>query len=166
MPPDRVLGALDVLEARGLRVWLDGGWGVDALLGEVTRLHEDVDLVVELEALDDVIDALGGLGFWVEEDRSPTRVVLRASDGSQVDLHPVTFAVDGTGWQRGAAPNGTDCPYPPSGFAQGLILDRVVPCLSAELALEHHLGYEPRERDRSDMALLAKRFNLSLPSPY
>lgn len=30
-----------------MRVWLDGGWGVDALLGRQTRPHDDMDIVIE-----------------------------------------------------------------------------------------------------------------------
>jgi lincosamide nucleotidyltransferase A/C/D/E len=161
-----VLSVLDVLQARGLRVWLDGGWGVDALLEEQTRPHEDVDVVVELEQLQDVFAALGSLGFELAEDHLPTRAVVRAPDGRQVDLHPVSFAPDGTGWQRGASPDGSDCPYPPWGFGEGRILDQVVPCLTAELQLEHHRGYDARDRDRGDMAQLTRRFRLVLPDRY
>jgi len=35
------------LRALGIEIWLDGGWGVDALLGEQTRPHKDLDIVVE-----------------------------------------------------------------------------------------------------------------------
>jgi len=166
MQPDEVLRVVGELQARNLRVWIDGGWGVDALLGEVTRLHDDVDLVVELRALPEVYGCLGSLGLSVSEDLSPVRVVLRSPDGRQVDLHPVTFAEDGTGWQVGASPDGSDCPYPPEGFAVGQILETFVPCLSAELQLEHHSGYTPRDRDRKDMARLTSRFGLYLPSSY
>lgn len=31
---------LRLLEAAGIAVWLDGGWGVDALLGRQTRSHK------------------------------------------------------------------------------------------------------------------------------
>lgn len=155
-----VLIVLDALESRGLRAWLDGGWGVDALLHEQTRRHDDVDLVVELDALRDVQATLETLGFALAEDHAPARVVLRAADGRQVDLHLVSFTEDGTGWQRGASPDGSDCPYPASGFGQGSILDRVVPCLTADLQVQHHTGYEPRDRDRADMAHLARRFGL------
>ena len=29
-----VVGILEAVEMAGLAIWLDGGWGVDALLGE------------------------------------------------------------------------------------------------------------------------------------
>lgn len=166
MEPTEVLRILDVLDTWRLRAWLDGGWGVDALLGRVTRVHDDVDLVVENGSITDVLEALGSLGYCVEEDHSPTRVVVRASNGRQADLHLVTFDAEGTAWQSGASPDGSDCPYPPSGFGQGRILNRVVPCISAELQVEHHRGYEPRDRDRADMANLAERFGLTLPDRY
>jgi lincosamide nucleotidyltransferase A/C/D/E len=161
--PDEVLTVIATLQEADLRVWIDGGWGVDALLGEVTRRHEDLDLVVELAALGAVFQRLSGLGFSVTEDLSPVRVVMRSPEGRQVDLHPVTFDQGGTGWQVGAAPDGSDCPYPAGGFTVGKILDVVVPCLSAELQLEHHSGYTPRDRDREDMTRLAVRFGLELP---
>jgi lincosamide nucleotidyltransferase A/C/D/E len=166
MQPLEVLSVLDALAAQGLRVWLDGGWGVDALLGEVTRSHEDVDLVVVLEEISGVRQSLQPLGYEVAEDLTPVRIVLRSSDGRQVDLHPVTFDADGVGWQRGASSDGSDCPYPAWGFGLGHILDREVPCLTPELQLEHHRGYEPRDRDRSDMSRLGLRFGLTLPEPY
>jgi lincosamide nucleotidyltransferase A/C/D/E len=146
-------------------VWLDGGWGVDALLGEETRPHDDVDLVVERMALPQVLETLGALGFQVAEDHAPVRVVLRSPPGRQIDLHPVTFAEDGTGWQAGALPDGSDCPYPAWGFGEGSILGRAVPCLTPELQREHHHGYEPRDKDRVDMMLLGRRFGLSPDDP-
>jgi len=37
---------LDLFDTLGIRVWIDGGWGVDALLAEQTRPHEDLDIVI------------------------------------------------------------------------------------------------------------------------
>lgn len=166
MQAREVLGIVGALKATNLQVWIDGGWGVDALLHEVTRPHEDLDLVVELNALPQVFEKLATLGFSVVEDLSPVRVVLSTPDGRQIDLHPVTFDEDGTGWQVGASPDGSDCQYAAVKFAIGEILGEAVPCLNAELQLEHHSGYEPRDRDRKDMAHLADRFGLELPSSF
>jgi lincosamide nucleotidyltransferase A/C/D/E len=161
-----VLEILDALIANGLEVWLDGGWGVDALLGGQTREHEDVDLVVELAAIPDVLATLKALSFDLVEDHLPTRAVLRTADGQQIDLHPITFGVDGMGWQCGANPDGSDCRYPADGFGEGMILGRAVRCLTPALQLAHHRSYPPRVRDVSDMELLSRRFGLTLPESY
>jgi len=166
VPADAVLQILDALCAAGLRVWLDGGWGVDALLGTQTRDHEDVDLVVELERIDDVLRTLAPLGYRLATDHLPTRAVLRSADGGQIDLHPVHFDAEGIGWQRGAGPDGNDCPYPADGFGRGRVLTSAVPCLTAQLQVEHHRGYAPRARDRHDMAALATAVGITLPDPY
>lgn len=161
-----MLEVLDALGVAGLRVWLDGGWGVDALLGRQSRPHDDVDVVVELSAVAEVWAALVPLGFEMTDDLRPTRAVLRTADGRQVDLHPITFDAGGTGWQVGASPDGSDCAYPGGGFASGRIMGRSVPCLAASLQVAHHLGYEPTDRDRADMASLTRRYGLVLPHPY
>ncbi|MGH0035700.1 MAG: nucleotidyltransferase domain-containing protein [Myxococcota bacterium] len=44
MNEDAVLEVLETLEGAGVRAWLDGGWGVDALLGERTREHADLTI--------------------------------------------------------------------------------------------------------------------------
>ena len=46
MTASDVLAILDRLDAAGIAWWVDGGWGVDALLGEQTRPHHDLDFAV------------------------------------------------------------------------------------------------------------------------
>jgi len=161
-----VLEVVRALEAAGLRVWLDGGWGIDALLGRQTRDHDDVDIVVELDRIHEARRSLEPLGFDLAEDYLPTRAVLRSVDGRQVDLHPITFDSEGAGWQKGAGPDGSDCRYRPDGFGHGHVLDEAVPCLTAELQLEHHCGYEPTDKDKRDMRQLTSEFGLALPVEY
>jgi lincosamide nucleotidyltransferase A/C/D/E len=47
-----VLDILDRLDVAGIEWWVDGGWGVDALLGAETRPHDDLDLVVRREHIE------------------------------------------------------------------------------------------------------------------
>jgi lincosamide nucleotidyltransferase A/C/D/E len=49
MKSEDVLQIVTWLEQAEIPVWLDGGWGVDALVGQQTRSHSDLDLVVRLE---------------------------------------------------------------------------------------------------------------------
>ena len=160
------LRIVKALTSADLAVWIDGGWGIDALLGRQTRDHDDIDLVVELDRFDDVLRIADELGYTLAENYLPTRAVLRSQSGSQIDFHPVAFDENDVGWQRGAAPDGSDCEYPADGFGLGKILDEPVPCLSPELQITHHLGYQASEKDRRDMTVLAEAFDLPLPSPY
>jgi lincosamide nucleotidyltransferase A/C/D/E len=48
MAAQEVVRLLDLLESAGVTVWLDGGWGVDALLEEQTREHDDLGLVARI----------------------------------------------------------------------------------------------------------------------
>jgi lincosamide nucleotidyltransferase A/C/D/E len=88
--------------------------------------------------------------------------VLRDARGRQVDLHVLAFE-DGDGWQT--LPDGSRGRYPASELGySGDIGSVEVPCVSPALQLRHHLGYEPTDRDRRDMKLLAVKFGLKLPS--
>ena len=42
MDSAEVVALYTELETKGIATWLDGGWGVDALLGRQTRSHADV----------------------------------------------------------------------------------------------------------------------------
>jgi lincosamide nucleotidyltransferase A/C/D/E len=64
---ERVLEILTLLQASGVEATVDGGWGVDAPLGRVTREHEDLDLVVSLADVPRIYEALGRLGFALHE---------------------------------------------------------------------------------------------------
>ena len=156
---------LDALVAAGVAVWVDGGWGVDALLGEQTRPHADLDVVLDIEQLADAQAALAPLGFRLTEDELPTRCVLQDDRGRQLDVHPVRFDANGSGWQ--AQPDAPDFEYTAAGLAgQGIIGGRPVRCLSAELQLTTHQAYEPDNNDRHDVRLLCARFGLELPAGY
>jgi lincosamide nucleotidyltransferase A/C/D/E len=48
------------LESLGIKMWLDGGWGADALLGKPTRLHADVDIFIQEK---DVAQLRGNTGI-------------------------------------------------------------------------------------------------------
>lgn len=160
-----VMEVLDRLRSAGVRFWVDGGWGVDALLGEQTREHEDLDLVVEREECERAAAVLGRLGFAHDAEEQPglpARFVLRDARGRRVDLHPVVFGPDGNAWQP--LPGGAWGAYPDDGLqGTGEIEGQPVPSITADLQLRHHLGYCWDENDRHDMELLAERFGVALP---
>lgn len=87
-----------LLEEGGVPVWLDGGWGIDALLKKETRAHRDMDLIVPLDDLITAEKTLADAGFARDECETnlPTRLVLRNCEGLEIDIHPVTFRSDGS----------------------------------------------------------------------
>jgi len=162
---DDVLEIISCFEAVGIAVWLDGGWGVDALLDEQTRPHDDLDVVMEWARLDAARDAVRPLGFVLTVDELPTRCVLRDAGDRRIDIHPVSFDREGGGLQE--QPDGDPFRYPPEGLTgSGTIAGQIVRCLSPELQLRCHLAYEPDDDDRHDMRLLCEHFGLSLPNVF
>jgi lincosamide nucleotidyltransferase A/C/D/E len=160
-----VLSVVATLQHAGVRVWLDGGWGVDALVGEQTREHDDLDCVIALTDARIARDALAALGFAVALDELPTRFVMRDRTDRRVDFHTVTFEVSGGATQQ--LQDGTLAPYPAQGFSgSGQLAGVQVACLTAAVQSLHHLGYDPDEKDHHDMRLLADRFDIDLPAPY
>ena len=160
-----VLTIVDALREAGIAAWIDGGWGVDALIGEQTRAHDDLDCIIALADAPAVQAALAPLGFVMTEDELPTRFVVRDGADRRVDFHPVIFDDEGGGVQK--LQDSASWRYPPGSFlATGRIAGQPVPCLTVEVQVLAHIGYEPDERDFHDMRLLARRFELELPEPY
>jgi lincosamide nucleotidyltransferase A/C/D/E len=143
---------LSELERAACRVWVAGGWGVDALVGEQTREHRDLDLAVDADDEAKALLTLAGLGYAIETDWRPARVELAAPGSRWVDLHPVRFDAHGHG--RQADLDGGSFEYPSGCFVTGRIGGTPVGCLSAELQLRFRTGYELRAVDHHDVSLL------------
>lgn len=155
MPADEVVSVLDVLEGHGLQVWLDGGWGVDALVGRQTRKHEDLDIAIVLAEAGAVTGLLASLGYTIYDDEIPTRLDLRDDRDHRVDLHPLTFDESGNGLQQ--LQDGRFGIYSAEGLTgTGSVGGRPVRCLSRELQLRFHSGYDLDENDRWDVELLLR----------
>jgi len=150
---DEVLAILGAVEATGTRLWVAGGWGVDALVGRQTRAHRDLDLLVDSQRLEECLALLAARCYAVETDWLPVRVEVVAAGRGWVDVHPVRLAPDGSGAQAGL--NGTRFDYPADCFAIGSLAGRGVPCLTAARQRLLHTGYETPQ-DVHDLGLLTK----------
>ena len=42
-----IIDLYNKLENLNIKIWVDGGWGVDALLGKQTRIHKDLDIAIQ-----------------------------------------------------------------------------------------------------------------------
>lgn len=147
-----VLEVLDAVRSVGCRFWLEGGWGVDALVGRQTRPHRDVDVDFDADYEDALLEVLSGMGYAIETDWRPNRVELAASGGRWVDLHPLV--IDDQGNARQAALNSGWHEFPSSWFTSGTLGGVAVPCVSVEAQRVFHSGYELRPIDLLDLAEL------------
>ncbi len=160
MTADDVLSILAVLRNADVDIWIGGGWGIDALVGEQTRLHRDLDLMHREDQEADVVAALADAGFVETLDWRPVRFVVTGPHDREIDLHPLVFAADGSAVQ--ASPDAEHpFAYPASCFVTGTILGATVPCLSPEQQVYFHQGYEPADHDRHDMARLRQTFGIT-----
>jgi lincosamide nucleotidyltransferase A/C/D/E len=169
-----VIEITQLLAASGVNTWLAGGWACDALLGEQTREHGDLDLIIGIEDVDRACKALERRRF-VLRDRFSSSVwttVLELLDrhrARQVGLHFVdcTRTTNGSGWQASVhAVMLVGDLVSDEVVTTGTIAGHEVPCLSAPALLALHTGYEPDETDRRDVQAICRRFSLPVPPAY
>jgi lincosamide nucleotidyltransferase A/C/D/E len=166
MDAPEIARLLDFAADAGVELWIDGGWGVDALLGEQTREHDDLDVVLELSDVDRFEGALAAAGYEHVAGEAPKSFVLVDGGGRQVDVHPVVFD-DERGGGAYVMEDGCEWVYPDAGFAgHGRIDGRKVRCLTPEVQLLVHDGYELTDKDYQELWLLHERFDLALPRKY
>ena len=154
------------LEALGILIWVDGGWGVDALLGEQTRPHEDLDIAIEQKDVPKLRELLEARGYQHVErdDTSAWNFVLGDAGGRLVDVHVIVFDKQGNGLY-GPAENGDM--YPTASLTgEGVIGGQPVRCNSPEWLVKFHSGYELDETDYHDVSALCEKFGIELPGEY
>ena len=166
MGEQEVVRILESAAAVGIEPWIDGGWGVDALLEEETREHDDLDLVVELAEVSLFKAALAGAGYEHVAGGEPKSFVLVDAAGHQVDVHPVVLD-DERGGGVYLMEDDREWVYPAAGFAgRGRIGGRHVRCLTPEVQMLVHDGYDLEEKDYRELFLLHRRFGVALPSRH
>jgi len=149
-------------EDNGINIWLDGGWGVDALLGEETRVHNDIDLFVEESNSKKIIELLKEKCFSevTETFTTLSHTVWKDTKGRIVDLHIFNYNEQGYLIFEGET-------YPSNVFSGiGKIGDKTVKCIDAENQVLFHQGYEHDENDMHDVMLLCGRFDIPVPNEY
>ncbi|MEE1737945.1 amino acid transporter [Streptomyces sp. BE147] len=167
MSAEDVLDILDLLGGAGVDVWLDGGWGVDALLGRQTRAHDDLDIVVRHSDRDRCTEVMANASFTLWHDGGPFNWVLSDTADRRVDVHLVdlsTTLLD----ERGEPVHGPNGLAHPVGSLDGTgtVLGRTVACVTAEFQVHSHTGYAIDDNDIRDVLALHRRFGMPLPPPY
>jgi lincosamide nucleotidyltransferase A/C/D/E len=160
-----IVEILGWLGAASADVWLDGGWGVDALVGEQTREHKDLDLIVRDAHELRMREVLATHGFR-QIRGAPQNFVLADERGREVDVHPVRFDDQGNGHLL--SEDGEPFRHSTEAFAAtGLVSGYPVACLSAEAQMSNHSwGYEPGDTGVHDMRLLHDHLGTPFMGPY
>lgn len=165
-PFETVIYLYQLFNTYHIKIWLDGGWGVDALLEEQTRLHGDLDIVVEERNVKKLMTLLQSVDYFKinRSDTSDWNFVLGHKDGLEIDVHVISFDEHGNGIY---GPKERGIFYPAYAFqGVGKLNSIQLNCLSAEYQLESHTGYPLREKDFHDVIALCEKFNLKRPAPY
>jgi lincosamide nucleotidyltransferase A/C/D/E len=166
MDSTEVIRLYNELEQLGVEIWVDGGWGVDALLERQTRAHKDLDIAIQEKDVPKFRQLLESHGY--EEIKldiaRPHNFVLGDDEGHEVDAHVIVLDEQGNGIY-GPRENGEM--YPAASLTgRGKIDEQAVRCISAEWSVKFHSGYKLKETDYHDVSALCEKFGIVLPEEY
>jgi lincosamide nucleotidyltransferase A/C/D/E len=151
------------LENLNIEIWVDGGWGVDALIGEQTRPHQDLDIAIQKKDVSRLRQLLHDQGYReikLEEAR-PWNFVLGDDNGREVDIHVIVLDDEGNGLY--GPPENGEMYVAASLTGTGSINGRGVRCISPEWMVKFHSGYDLKVKDFRDVSALCKKFGIELP---
>lgn len=89
MKSETVIELLKLFAENDIDTVVDGGWGVDALLGEQTRPHEDLDIAIPHKSVPKLRKLLTDRGYKdiPRDDTRDCNFVLGDEFGNFVDVH-------------------------------------------------------------------------------
>src|SRR5258708_25862951 len=161
-----VLSFYSELESLGITIWIDGGWGVDALLGEQTRPHKDLDIAIQRKDVAKLCALLQSRGYReIKLEAARTwNFVLSDTDGREIDCHFIGIDDQGDGIY---GPPENNVMYPAASLTgTGSIFGQAVRCISAEWMVKFHSGYQLKEKDFRDVSALCEKFGIPLPEAF
>ena len=166
MIKEHVIALCQSFDAANLAFWVDGGWGVDALLGQQTRPHSDLDLAVNYDDLPSFQVLLESVGYTrlLCSGNATWNWVFRHARGQSVDLHG--FVPDSYGNGILGDPDNDEMYDAEALNGIGRIGDVKVRCIAAAFVLRFRNGFEPRKVDYHDVNALCVHFGLELPSRF
>lgn len=166
MTAETVVDVYREMQKQGVQLWIDGGWGVDALLGQQTRPHGDLDVEVQKKDLAKFDSYLRSQGYSdiLRGDTSPHNYVLATNDAKWIDLHVIELDDQGNGLY---GPAEKTFMFPAAALTgTGKILDQEVRCISPEWMVKFHSGYQLRPSDFHDVLALCAKFGIEVPEEY
>ena len=172
MPLDTLMGAEDalaiynLLDSKGISIWLDGGWAVDAQLGAQTRRHNDIDIAIETSDVAKFLQVMHEQGYKhvPRVGDKPHNFVLGDGMGHEIDTHIFVWDEHGNGIYGPAENNDM---WPAESLESfGSINGQFVRATSPECLVQFHTGYEVDADDWHDVRLLCDKFGLEVPADY
>lgn len=161
MTAQDVIEVVKLLGQNDIEVIVDGGWGVDALLGRQTRTHQDLDVAVMHKDVTKIRALLEARGYQdvPRDDSWECNFVVGDGQGRLIDIHSCTFDEAGN--------NIFGVKYPNDSLSgTGSIKGYPVKCISPEWMVKFHTGYKLDENDYHDVKLLCKQFGSKMPKEY
>ena len=161
-----VIDLYNKLENLNIKIWIDGGWGVDALRGKQTRFHKDLDITIQQKDIAVFGRILEELGYnEIKLDIAlPHNFVLADEYSNEIDVHVIILNDKGDGIY-GPVENGEV--YPAASLTGKGKLDNLeVRCISPEYVVKFHSGYDLKEKDLNDVLAICKEFDLEIPNEY
>jgi lincosamide nucleotidyltransferase A/C/D/E len=161
MTAEDVVEIVRLLDQNHIAVCIDGGWGVDALLGEQTRTHSDLDIAIQHKDVAQVRALLEARGFQdvPRDDSWECNFVLGDAQGRQVDIHTYTFD------SAGNFVYGVEYPFD-SLNGTGAVAGVPVKCITPQWMAKFHSGYKLDENDYRDVKAICQRFVIKMPAGY
>lgn len=155
-----------LLLENGIQIWVVGGWGIDALNGEQTRPHKDLDVIMHADDIFKTCQILQGEGYarkdlWSENssiqdsfgNTIDTAFVLLNSQEYGLDVHAVSFDSAGNGIP--AWVESEDFIFSHADLSgHGKIGGMAVQCITVKSQIACHSGYSLPDYQIQDMALL------------
>lgn len=161
MTASDVIEIAQLLNQNNIDFTLDGGWAVDALLGEQTRPHADLDLAMPHKDVSKIRALLEARGYRDVpcDDTWECNFVLGDDEGHRVDIHTYTFD------EEGHLIYGVAYPFD-SLRGAGTVNGYPVKCISPEWLVKFHSGYTLDDNDYHDVKVLCQRFGFDMPAEY
>ena len=151
------------LEKIGVKIWVDGGWSVDALLGKETREHSDLDIAIQYKELPKFREYMESRGYKEIErdDDKKWNFVLRNEKGYEVDVHAFHFDEQGRVIEGIEYPDGS---LTGTGSIEGVVVRCIDPKHMVQF-LAPWLSKHPHKYAQA-ISALCEKFSIEYPPEY
>lgn len=177
MSAEAAVKILSDLEDLNIKVILDGGWGIDALLEEETRPHKDLDFLVEKKNLEELKEYLAANQFTQTDNFNKWWHMSFENTTHIIDIHVIEF--DEVGKAIYGPKERDDFPlagiFPAYALkGKGTIGNKAVCCLTAEYRvlcqtrtllnlMPDNFRHQPDKHDYLDLEKICNKFDIKMP---